>query len=210
MLPRRCKKCRCYVAPQLHRCPRCKKVAPEIAPPPTKEDKQAAREQRDAKVPVAHSANIYWKPSALAIEANTKMVAELGRRLAKADTARLRNTIRSELREVKRQLARATPPKGKKVWTTEFVHFKNFCCTVFISPSKKRYVMAERDAPADLIIERPKQRRYRGMRTSRLQLLEKSHYARMKKAETHDETTHKKRTAVKKKARAAKRAKAQS
>lgn len=75
--------------------------------------------------------------------------------------------------------------------------------SVFISPKGNRYVSAGNDNPADLIIINPKKRKYRGMPFSRLQLFDKSIFARMKKAEKQEEVTHKKR----KKARKEKRAK---
>lgn len=204
-LPRRCKKCRCYVAPQLQRCPRCNKVAPSnVVVKPTKEEKQEARAKRDAKVPLIHAKNIHWVPSAFALRAHEAMVEELKRRLDKADTARLRNTIRSELRCTKATLARKNVPSGKKAWTSEIFHTKQQCISVFVSPKKHRYVLAERDGPADLIIQNKKNRKT--MPFTRLIRFEKSRYARMKKAEKQEETTHKKRHKVKKEQRAKKRA----
>lgn len=207
MFPRRCKKCRCYVAPQLHRCPRCNKIAPAIAviTKPTKEEKQAERTKRDRKVPIAHAKNIHWIPSAFALSANRSMVDELKRRLDKADTPALRNTIRSELRATKAQLARASVPDGKKAWTSEIFHAKTSCVSVFISPTKKRYVLAGRDDTADLIIVSRK-KHARAMPFIRLALFERSPYARMLKKEKQDDATHTKRRKVKKEQRAKRRA----
>jgi hypothetical protein len=205
MLPRRCKKCRCYVAPQLTRCPRCAtRAAPLESPKLTREDKQSARAKRDAKVPVVHAKHIHWIPSAFSLRAHEAMIDELNRRLDKADTPRLRNTVRSELRTVRAVLARATVPSGKKPWTTETFHTKQTCVQVFVSPKKHRYVLADRDGPADLIIANRKNRKT--MPFSRLQRFEHSRFARMKKLEKHDETVHKKRTKARKEKHATKRA----
>lgn len=124
MFPRRCKKCRCYIAPQLHRCPRCRKVAPPLGVKPTKEDKHEARAKRDAKVPTVQSKNIHWVPSKFALDAHILMVDELRRKIDKADSAVMRNVHRSELRAVRATLARANVPKGKKPWTSEIYHTK--------------------------------------------------------------------------------------
>lgn len=198
MFPRRCKKCRCYIAPQLHRCPRCGKIAPEIAAKPTKEDKADARAKRDAKVPVVQSKSIHWVPSAFSLEAHRGMVDELKRKIAKEESPRMRNVLRSELRMTKTTLDRANVPPGKKAWTSEIFHGKQACVNIFISPKKHRYVMAEKDGVADLIIEYPKKRRYFGMQFIRLERFEKSPYARMVKKEKQEETAHKKRKKAKK------------
>jgi hypothetical protein len=210
MLPRRCKKCRCYVAPQLTRCPRCNKATPSlVVVAPTKEEKQSARAKQDAKVPLIHAKHIHWIPSAFSLEAHRNMVEELKRRLAKADTARMRNTIRSEMRCVKLTLARENVPKGKKGWTSETFHTKQQCISIFISPKKYRYVLADKDGPADLIIANRK--RNAPTPFSRLCRFEKSRYARMKKAEKQEETTNGKRVKAKKDKRAKhKKAKSQS
>lgn len=206
MLPRRCKnpKCRCYIAPQLSRCPRCNKVAPAMKAAPTKEEKKDARAKRDAKVSTIHAKHIHWVPSAFAIAAHKSMVEELKRRLDKADTPRLRNTVRSEMRLVKQFLDRCNVPSGKKPWTTEIYHTKQQCISIYISPKKHRYVTADKDAPADLIIINRK--KHRGMPFSRLQRFEKSRYARMKKQEKQETVVHKKRKKAKKERRAKKRA----
>lgn len=206
MLPRRCKKCRCYVAPQLVRCPRCRTRAPAVVvvTKPTKEDKAAARAKRDAKVPTLHAKHIQWVPSAFAIAAHKDMLKELDRRLAKADTPRLRNTIRSELRAVKAFLARTVVKSGKKPWTNEIFHGKQACVSVFVSPKQHRYVLADRDGPADLIIINRKHKRT--MPFTRLQRFEKSPFARMVKKEKQDDRVHSKRHKVKREQRAKKRA----
>lgn len=205
MLPRRCKKCRCYIAPQLQRCPRCNKLAPAMKTAPTKEEKKDARAKRDAKVPTIHAKNIHWVPSAFSIAAHKSMAEELKRRLAKADTPRMRNTIRSEMRANSAHLARTKVPSGKKAWTTEIFHTKQQCISVFISPKNHRYVSAEKDGPADLIVINRK-KHARGMPFSRLQRFEKSRYARMKKQEKQEQVVHKKRKKAKKEKRAKRRA----
>jgi hypothetical protein len=198
MFPRRCKKCRCYVAPQLQRCPRCRKIAPEIAAKPTKEDKAEARLKRDAKVMVIQSRNIHWVPSAFSLEAHTNMVDELKRKIAREESVHMRNVLRSELRMTKATLDRANVPEGKKPWTSEIFHAKQACVPVFISPKKHRYVTAEKDGVADLIIEYPRKRRYFGMQFIRLERFEKSPYARMVKQDKQDDAIHKRRKKAKK------------
>lgn len=198
MLPRKCKKCKCYVAPQLQRCPRCNTKAPAMKTAPTKEEKQDERAKRDTKVPLLHAKNIHWVPSAFSVQAQTALLNEQERRLAKADTARLRNTIRSEIRATKAHLAKAKVPSGKKPWTTEIFHTKQMCVSVFISPKKHRYVLAERDGPADLIVQNKKRA---AVPFTRLQRFEKSRFARMKKAEKQEEVVHKKRKKAKKERR---------
>lgn len=198
MFPRRCKSCRCYIAPQLHRCPRCRKIAPAIAAKPTAEDKSAARAKRDAKVPVIQSKNIHWVPSRFSLEAHANMAEEIKRRIAKTDSARMRNVLRSELRATKATLARANVPEGKRPWTSEIFHAKQACISIFISPKNHRYVLADKDGPADLVVEYPRKRKYRGMPFIRLQRFEKSVYARMKKVEKQEEQIHKKRKKAKK------------
>lgn len=208
MLPRRCKKCSCYIAPHLAACPRCGKASPIPKPvvPPTKEEKQAERDKRDAKVPVVHGMKMHWVPSKLSIQSQRAMVEELKRRIAKEESARARNAIRSELRLVRAHLARATVPDGKHAWTTEALYTKVGSFTVYISPKKHRYVLAERDDPADLIIETRKSARKKGVPPFlRLQRLEKSGYARALKKAEHDEAVDSKRQKTKKAHRAKKR-----
>lgn len=205
MLPRRCRHCRCYVAPQLKKCPRCNKGVPtNIVVKPTKEEKQEARVQRDKNVSVIHAKHMHWIPSAFTLRQQTLMLDELKRRLDRAETAALRNTIRSELRAAKATLARTTVPAGKKPWTSEIFHAKTSCISVFISPKKLRYVLASRDGPADLIIESRKKHR-RGIPFIRLQRFEKSPFARMLKKDKQDEVVHKKRKRAKKERRVKKR-----
>ena len=207
MLPRRCKKCRCYIAPQFDRCPRCNLRAPPVLSAiakPTKEERAAERVKRDEKLPVIHSKNIHWVPSKLSVRAWTDMVDELKRRLAKADTPRLRNSVRSEMRLNDKMLARVVVPSGKNAWTHELFHAKHACITVFISPKGHRYVLATRDGPADLLMISRK-KHVRSIPYVRLVRFEKSPYARMVKKEQQDETTHKKRKAAKKERRLKKR-----
>lgn len=204
-LPRRCKKCRCYVAPQLKRCPRCGKLAPSlIVMKPTKEERAEAREKRDAKVPTIQAKNIHWVPSRFALNMHRAMVDELKRRLDKADSARSRNAIRSEMRATKAQLARADVPSDKKAWTTMLFHAKQSSITIFISPKQHRYVLAGRDDPADLLIETRKKHRA-SIPYLRLRRFKKSPYARMLKKERQEEAVHRKRKKAKKEHRAHKR-----
>jgi len=177
-----------------------------LATKPTKEDKSAARAKRDAKAPVVQSKSIHWVPSKFALEAHTNMVDELKRRIDKEESARMRNVLRSEMRSVRATLDRANVPPGKRPWTSEDFHAKKACISVFISPKNRRYVLAEKEGSADLIIEYPKKRRYVGMPFIRLQRFEKSTYARMAKKEKQEEVVHKKRKKVKANARAKKRA----
>lgn len=208
MLPRRCKKCSCYIAPHLDACPRCgKKSAIQVAqaklPKPTKAEKAADRVKRDAKVPVIQGKNIHWRPSEYSLRVQTHMLEELKRRLANEESARGRNTVRSELRLVKAHLARATAPAGKKVWTTDNVRSKIGTIVVFISPKKHRYVMAERDDPADLIIQSAK--KHKGIPFVRLQRFEKSRHARLVKKAEQEDGVHLKRKKEKKTHREKKR-----
>lgn len=206
-LPRRCKKCRCYVAPQLDRCPRCNLKAPPMVvavAKATREERAAERAKRDEKLPIVHAKNIHWAPSAFALRTHEEMVPELQRRLDKADTPALRNTIRSELRAVKATLARKTAPSGKHMWTTEIFHAKHACIVIYISPKKHRYVSATRDGPADLLVVNRK-KHARSLPYSRLVRFERSPYARMAKQEKKEETTHKKRKQAKKEKRLKKR-----
>lgn len=205
MLPRRCKSCRCYIAPQLHRCPRCRATAPAIPTKPTKEERKEARVKRDAKVPVIHAKNIHWVPSVFSLRAHTNMVEELRRRLDKETSPALRNTIRSEMRATKATLARATVPSGKKAWTSEIFHAKQSCISIFIAPSKHRYVLADKDGAADLLVMSRK-KHAKGMPFMRLVRFEKSPYARMMKKEKQEAAVHTKRRKIKKEARAKKRA----
>lgn len=204
MLPRKCKSCRCYVAPQLDRCPRCNKRAPVLAvqTKPTKEDRAAERAKRDAKLPVIRAIKIKWRPSEFAIRSHRNLLEECRRKMDKADTPRLRNTLRSELREIKRFLARAElDPKHS--WTSEIFHAKHTSVSVFVSPKGRRYVMATRDGPADLLIQNRK--KMRGIPFTRLLLFDRSPYARQAKKDKQEAVVHKKRKAAKKERRLKKR-----
>lgn len=204
MLPRRCKKCSCYIAPQLSACPRCgkKSPAPVAAVKLTKEEKRAERKKLDAKVPVLHAKNIHWIPSAFSLRVQGDMLTELRRRIDKEESVRVRNAIRSELRLVKKHLARAEVPKGKHGWTTELLKTKIGTVSVFVSPKGHKYVLAERDDTPDLLIE---PRKKVGLTPFRLQRLEKSKHARAAKKEAQEEKVHKKRHKEKKTHRAKKR-----
>lgn len=200
-LPRRCKRCRCYVAPQLTRCPRCHKLAPPIiADQLSKADRAAERAKRDQKVPVILQKKMRWAPSATAIAAHEVLLAEAQRKLEKADTPRMRNTLRSEIRCIKQFLAKRST--GNNCWTTELVHFKHHNAIIYLSPKGKRYVLTGKDGPADLIIQ---YRKRVGIPFSRLQLFEKSPYARMKRAEEQVEKEHTKRKTAKRERRSKKR-----
>lgn len=204
MLPRRCKKCRCYVAPQLTRCPRCNaKAAPiVVVEKPTKEDKATERDAHDAKLPTIKSINMKWVPSAFSMECHRGLLEETKRKLDKVDTARGRNALRSEIRLLKRYMARADGVNPAKRWTNEFFRTKKAAVCIFISPKGKRYVLASRDGPATLRI---KHRKRQGMAFSRLLLFEKSPYARMVKEEKKDAVIHTKRKRAKKERRIRKR-----
>jgi hypothetical protein len=206
MFPRRCKKCQCYIAPHLDKCPRCGKASPKpiAAAKQTKEEKRIARTKRDAKVPVIHAKNMHWVPSEFSMATNTAMLDELQRRFAKEETAQGRNTVRGEIRSVKAHLARAIVPDGKHAWTSEIFRTKKAgCIYLFISPKKHKYVTAERDGEADLLITPRK--KHRDMGLLRLRRFEKSPYARMVKTEAQEDKQHEKRRKVKKEHRAKKR-----
>lgn len=158
--PRRCSKCRCYVADQLPHCPRCNSKVPSRAAasgPTTKEERAAARAKAEAKLPVIRHKKVKWKPSERAVEAHKLMLEELKRKIARADTARVRNALRAELR-----LARATIQRGEQkgsFWRYEFRYELGGSVVVFISPKGRRYVTAGRDEPATLLM----QNRLRGL-----------------------------------------------
>jgi hypothetical protein len=200
MLPRRCKHCRCYIADWLKRCPRCRKLAPSLAVKPTKEEKDVARSKRDASVPVIHQKNMQWVPSELARSANRALLHETQRKMSDATTPRMRNTVRSELRLIKSVLAKKAEPAHR--WTYEIFHGRYYSALVYISPKNRRYVLADKDAHADLIV---KNRKRTGFAVTRLQLFEKSPLARMAKKEITDDRVHKKRVKAKKTRRAQKR-----
>lgn len=205
MLPLRCVKCSCYIAPHLTACPRCGKSSPKQKAyvKPTKEEKQAERVKRDAKAPVIQAKHIHWKPSEYSLRAQTALLEELKRRLAKEDTARGRNTVRSEIRLVKAHLARAHAPAGKKVWTTDNVRTKFGTVVVFISPKKNRYILADRDDAAHLIIQSRKPKT--GIPFVRLAKYETSRHAKAAKQEQKQDVVLTKRSKIKKAHRAKKR-----
>lgn len=206
MLPRRCKKCRCYVAPHLKKCPRCGTVAPtNVVVKPTKEEKVAARAKLDSKVTTIQGANIHWIPSAVSLRVHQDKLKELGRLLDKAETPRARNTIRSEIRSTKALLARKDVPSGKKAWTTEHLIGPKSYVVVFVSPKGHKYVLAERDTLADLLIVPAKKKHRRTTPVLRLQRLEKSEHMRIIKKQQREEAVHSKRKKSKKAHRAKKR-----
>ena len=138
---------------------------------------------------------MHWKPSAYSLTAHQHQLTELKRQLGKAETARARNTLRSEIRLVKAHLDRAHAPDGKKVWTSEYLNTKVGYITIFISPKKHRYVTAGRDDPADLIIESRK--KHRGIPFIRLRRFEKSSYAKLVKKAEQEQAVHSKRKKLK-------------
>lgn len=174
---------------------------------PTKEERAAERAKRDEKLPVVHAKNIHWIPSKFSLSAHRAMVEELKRRLGKADTPRLRNTIRSEMRCNSTTLARAKVPLGKKGWTTEIFYAKHACISVFISAKGHRYVLATRDGPADLIVQNKSRHVKVGLPYCRLLRFEKSPFARMVKKDKQEAAVHSKRTKAKKEKRLKKRQK---
>lgn len=204
MLPRRCKKCRCYVAPQLMRCPRCNKSAPSLnGAKPTKEDKAAERSKRDADLPIIKAIHMQWAPSTVAIASHEQTEKDVRRQLAHATTARMRNSLRSELREIKRVLSKATGLNPKRRWSKEIFHTKHSSVPVFISPKGRRYVLSSTEGPADLLIQPRK--KDRGLPMMRLLKFDRSPLARMAKLAKKEEAVHKKRKHAKKLRRAKKR-----
>lgn len=206
MLPRRCKKCRCYVAPHLSACPRCGTKCPSIVvTKPTKEEQRAARAALDAKVPTIQGKHIHWIPSEFSVRAYQSKLKDLERMLARAETPRARNTFRSEIRAAKVLLARRTVPDGKKGWTTDHVKARHAYIVVFISPKKHRYVLAERDRPADLLIVPALKKNRLGVPVLRLERFEKSPHAKIIKKQEQEAKEHTVRRKVKKAHRAKKR-----
>lgn len=159
----------------------------------------------DAKVSTIHGKTIHWIPSALSIRIHQQKLKELGELLEKGKSAAARNTIRSEIRATKEHLARQTVPSGKKGWTTESVPGRHSFVVVFVSPKEHRYVLAERDRPADLLIIPAKKRHRRGMEVMRLQRFEKSAHAKLIKKHQQETKEHTKRKKSKKAHRAKKR-----
>jgi hypothetical protein len=172
---------------------------------PTKEERQEARTVMDAKVTTIHGKKIHWIPSALSIRIHEQKLKELGDLLQKGKTASERNTVRSEIRSTKEHLSRKTVPSGKKGWTTERIATKHAYVVVFISPKHHRYVLAERDHPADLLIIPAKKRSRVGMAVMRLQRFEKSPHAKQIKKHDQEDKEHTKRKKIKKAHRAKKR-----
>lgn len=205
MLPRRCKKCRCYVAPHLKSCPRCGTLAPDVASKPTKEERAVARAALDTKVPTIQGSNIHWVPSEFSLRIHRDNLKELDKKLDKAETPRARNAIRSEIRATKAHLARKDVPAGKKPWTTERIVARDSFVVVFVSPKSHKYVLAERDGPADLLIVPAKKKHRLTTPTLRLQRLEKSVHMRIIKKQQKEEAVHSKRKKSKKAHREKKR-----
>lgn len=149
-LPRRCQQCKCYVAPHLLKCPRCGRAAPIAIPTALRvKDERAERNAREeAKLPkIMH---VKWKPSEFAVRQYQLLEKEILRRLDKADTARARNAIRSELRLTRKVIA-----DGKKkgtYWRSEIAYELSGAVFIFISPKGRRYVRAEKDETASLLM----------------------------------------------------------
>src|SRR5436190_5814676 len=205
MFPRRCKKCRCYVAPHLTACPRCGKRAESIVvTKPTKEQKAKEWAQRDAKVPLIQGKQIHWIPSAVSLRMHEAKLIELRKLFDKAKTPRDRNTLRSEIRVTKQHLERKHVPSGKKGWTTELEPGRTGMVVVFVSP-KHRYVLAERDRKCDLRIVPAKKRVRRTTPEVRLEKYESSAHATWLKRQKKADATQVKRKKSKKAHRAKKR-----
>lgn len=195
MLPRRCKKCRCYVAPQLKRCPRCNKVVPSnVVVKPTKEEKQAARVKLDDKLPTIHAKKMRWRPSDITLKSHHQLVDEVKRKIARADTARARNALRSELRVF--QAVVKPIPHPEKCWTTETRYDHHGSIPVFISPKGRRYVLAEKDEAASLIIINRKRAPFPRSRLVRFEQSEV--FGRIKLAEKHAKQAAEKKAAKEK------------
>lgn len=155
--PRRCKKCRCYVADQLTKCPRCNTSAPTIVvltKAQQRDEKVARNAKAEEKLPRIHQKNIRWKPSAFSLAAHRDLEQEIRRRIERADTPRMRNAFRSELRAVQAVLRRGT--QSGPCWHREFQYDHDGAVSVYVSPKGRRYVLAERDETASLIIENRK------------------------------------------------------
>lgn len=204
MLPQRCKKCKCYVAPHLPKCPRCG-AASAVVTKPTKEDKALARATQDAKVPTIQGKHIHWIPSERSLRIHRDKLTELDQLFKRAPTPKLRNAIRSEIRATKAHLSRSAVPSGKKGWTTENMMARHAFVVVFISPKKHRYVLAERDRPADLLIVPANKKHRKGMPVIRLQRFEKSPHKKLMDKQKKEDKEHSVRRKVKKAHRAKKR-----
>ena len=151
-LPRRCSKCKCYIAPQLLKCPQCRAPAPAVKnAAATKEERAAKIAKEEAKLPVIRRKKVKWKPSTFAIEAHRALEQEIKRKIGKAESARLRNALRSELRVVRATLKRGEQ-KGS-FWRHEFQYELSGSVPVLISPKGRKYVIAEKDEPATLLME---------------------------------------------------------
>jgi hypothetical protein len=205
MFPRRCKKCRCYIAPQLARCPRCGTEAPPLATKPTKEDRQKQRATMDDDVPVLRGKRIHWVPSDFALQLHGEKLRYYRAQLEKAETASERNTARAHIRSNKEFLARKEVPDGKEGWTTQRFATKHGSVVVFVDPKGRRYVIAGKDDKADLIVVPADKRHRRGMPAIRLQQLESSPHWRAYQKQEREDKTHEKRATAKKKHRAKKR-----
>jgi len=124
--------------------------------------------------------------------------------MAKTDSVKLRNALRSQLRSIKQFLAKADGVSARHRWTTEIFHTKHASVTVFVSPKGRRYILASKDGPAHLIVIGRKKNR--GLPAARLCLLEKSSLARAVRKEQHEEKVHSKRKKAKKERKIKKRA----
>lgn len=179
-LPRRCAKCRCYVADWLKFCPRCNaKAPPVIAAKLPAEERDEARAKADAKLPVILQKNMRWAPTAIALDSHRGLEREVLRKIHSADTPRHRNALRSELRLIRAVLNKKVD--AKKRWSYEIMYDLEGSVMVFTSPKKRRYVIAERYEPASLIV---KNRARAGTPFTRLVRYEESNsFGRIKREE---------------------------
>jgi hydroxylamine reductase (hybrid-cluster protein) len=162
----------------------------------TKENRAETLAKWDSGTPVIHQKNMQWKPSELAIASHHGLLKEVNAKLKDADSARLRNALRSERRLIERVLAKA---KRKKCWRAEVIHTRHTSVQVFVSPKNHRYVLASDDLKADLIV---KNRKTAALPFTRLLRFEKSQYpkliAQQKKAAEAATKKQKERKAAKK------------
>lgn len=179
-LPRRCSKCRCYVADWLKSCPRCNtKAPPIIASKLPSEEREEAQAKADAKLPTIKQSAMLWAPSEFAVAAHRNLEREVLHKIKKADTPRMRNAFRSELRSIRAVLTKKVP--RRKRWTYQVVYDSQGSVMVFTSPKKRKYVLAERWEPADLIVLN---RARTGFPTTRLVRYETSNvFGRVKREE---------------------------
>jgi len=154
----------------------------------------------DDDVPTIHRSKMQWVPSTFSIAQHVILLDEVKRKLERAETAHERNVFRSEIRALKKYIGQTGEAKYR--WTSELFRTKQATIAIYISPKGKRYVSAPDDAKADLII---KNKKGDARPVSRLQLFERSAYAKMVKADHKEATVHTKRTKAKSAHRKAKK-----